>query len=651
MERRAASELRDVRLSGGVRNVLAVGCGLLSVLAFPGFDLWPLAFVAFVPLVVAIEGQPAGRAFRLGWLAGLSGTLIGFHWLAGTLHRFGGLPWPLCLLLMLLLCGYQSGRFGLQAWLCARVSARGWPLPIAFAAAFVASELAWPLLLPWAVAAMLHDVPVLVQAAELGGPIAVGLPLVCANLAVAVWFVGSHDRLSRLRWSLGLGAPLLATLAFGVWRMPRIDEAVASAPGARVGIVQANIAAEAKAGSGDMGLRRHLALTRELIRRGPLDLVVWSETAMAEPLPEAGAAAHVRARLAGGLGAPVLFGAVLYRPIPDGRRLVLFNSALLADARGGLLGRYDKQRLMPFSEKLPFAEAVPALRAWLPASGRFASSASDRPLRFGEHEIATFICYEDVMPDLVRSLMTDAGSALLVNLTNDAWFGDSTAPAAHLAMARLRAVEQRRFFVRSTNSGISAVVDPVGRLLLTTASFTPESRVAEVRWLSGRTIYQRWGDRPWWLLTLALASTALWPRRSVRRVGGERPDARLLADARLVARAAEPLQQRSSGVVIRDRQQHAGGARVDAVAGLQPLSSAARERGHHGEALATVGQQDALEAGHGLGIRDQQDRLHGRLRRGAPPPRTRAAPACGKPTSQGSCSSRPTGRGSSRRRP
>jgi apolipoprotein N-acyltransferase len=220
----------------------------------------------------------------------------------------------------------------------------------------------------------------------------------------------------------------------------------------------------------------------------------------------------------------VLFGAVIVKKVDDARRYVLYNSALLTDKQGDVVGRFDKQKLVMFSEEMPFGETFPILYEWSPNSGKFVSGKRYDPLTAGEHEIATVICYEDIILGFVNRIVNNGNPDLIANLTNDAWFGDTTEPWIHLALAKLRAIEHRRYFVRSTNSGVSAVVDPVGRLVVSTPTFEQAARVAEVRWLRGKTAYEVLGDVPFWLLSAAaVALSFLAPRRKAGPKADERP--------------------------------------------------------------------------------------------------------------------------------
>jgi apolipoprotein N-acyltransferase len=494
---------------------LAVLSGLLYFLAFPGIDLWPLAFVALVPLILALRGQKPKHALLFGWLSGFTMTMLGFYWLLEMLQTFSGFPLPLCALFMALLSAYQAGRIALLGWVYARVEARGWPAAPAFLLVFAASEQIYPLLFPWSYAATVHQLPALIQLAEIGGPILVALPLVAANLAVAELILARLEQ-RDVRWkstaALAL-APIVAAV-YGAIRIGQVDELVRQAKPAEVGLVQANMSLLGKRKDRQEGLRRHLKLTKKLEKQKPekLDLVVWSETSVMASIDEAAKDTEVPRRVTNDLDIPAIFGIVLRRPVNDVRRHVYLNSALATDRRGRVVGQYNKQFLLAFGEYLPLGETFPILYEWSPNSGRFTPGTSHLPLQIGQRQIATFICYEDIIPGFVNTIVNAGHPDLLVNLTNDAWFGDTTEPWIHLALSKFRAVEHRRFFVRSTNSGVSAFVDPVGRVISHTKTFKEQAIRERIAWMRSTTPYEVIGDVPWWLAVLAAGALA-WYRR------------------------------------------------------------------------------------------------------------------------------------------
>jgi apolipoprotein N-acyltransferase len=497
----------------------AVVSGLLYWLAFAGMDVWPLTFVALVPLVLAIHRQAPRRALALGTVAGLTMNACGFSWLLGMLRDFSGFGTPLCLVFMLIVCAYQGGRIGLLGWLYARATARHWPAPAVFLSAFAASELLYPLLFPWYYAATVHQVPLLTQTAELGGPILVGLVLAGANLAIAEPLLARAERRSPIRGVVVGGAAVLAlAMAFGAWRIHGTDARVAGLPEVHVGMVQANMSLKGKREDANEGLTRHLHATRKLRDEG-VDFVVWSETSAMRPMLVDDFRRTVPTEIGRQLGVPALFGAVLVKPDPDPRRrYVFFNSALSTDVHGAVNGRYDKEFLLAFGEYIPFGDMFPALYGASPNSGRFSAGTDLTPLTIdtgdAKHTIAMLICYEDILPSFTNKVVAATSPELLVNMTNDAWFGNSSEPWEHLALAQFRAIEHRRFLVRSTNSGVSAIVDPVGRVVVHTTPFEELATRGSVRWMTGRTVYEVVGDSIYWLLAAAVVAGSFVKRRA-----------------------------------------------------------------------------------------------------------------------------------------
>lgn len=525
-------------IPGRLAEAAALLSGVGYFVAFAGIDVWPLAFVCLIPLYLALAGQTPKRATWLGFLTGLAMTLGGFYWLVEMLKTFSGFPIALCVLFTVIVCAYQGGRIALLGWLYGRAATRGWSAPLVFMAAFAASELLYPLLFPWYYAGTIHKVPALMQLADIGGPILVGLVLIAVNLAIAeplrahlarraaraATGEARHTRaLTVDRRVVAAGALALAiALVYGFARMAMVDARVAKAESARVGYVQGNMGLMAKRENPGEGLRRHRRLTREL-RDKDVDLVVWSETSATYPAREelAMKTSYFRERFTASLGVPTIFGAVLYRSDPDRERW--FNTALASDLAGNITGRYDKQYLLAFGEYLPLGDTFPILYKWSPNSGRFSPGTSLDPVTVHvgdtERKVSVLICYEDILPAFTNRMVAHGDPELLVNMTNDAWFGDTTEPWQHLALAKFRAIEHRRYLVRSTNSGVSAIIDPKGGVVDGTLSrtFEADAREGTIHWLRGKTVYQVVGDAPWYLVSLGVVVAAFRRRPAARR--------------------------------------------------------------------------------------------------------------------------------------
>jgi apolipoprotein N-acyltransferase len=196
-----------------------------------------------------------------------------------------------------------------------------------------------------------------------------------------------------------------------------------------------------------------------------------------------------------------------------------------SDAQGSVATRYDKHYLLTFGEYLPFGDTFPILYKWSPNSGHFTPGTTLDPLIVnvgGEsHPVSALICYEDILPRFTNEAVRHANPELLVNLTNDAWFGDTAEPWEHMALSEMRAVEHHRYLVRGTNSGVSAVIDPVGRLIAHSGTFKQEAFTAPIRWMRGRTLYEILGDWPWLALSIA-AIVAAFRRRPSPATGALR---------------------------------------------------------------------------------------------------------------------------------
>jgi apolipoprotein N-acyltransferase len=506
-------------LSGPIAAGLALATGLLYFAAFPGMEVWPLAFVAFVPLFVALRGRSAWHGFLLASLSGFTMNMLGFYWLLGMLKTFSGFPTAICLLLMSILCLYQGFRIGAIGWLFCRAERRGWPAHFAFVVAFAASELLFPVLFPWFFGATVHQTPLLLQTADLGGPILVGLVVIAFNFAIAEPIVArvEHRPIQPRIIGISLGLGLLA-VAYGGIRIRQLDAEVARSPKAHVGLVQANMSLMGKRRELAEGLRRHLTMTEALKSQQKLDLVVWSETSVMRAVDEREVNTRVPEQVSRHIGIPAIFGGVLVRPVDGPREYFAFNTALATDAAGDVVGRYDKQFLVTFSEYIPFGDTLPILYEWSPNSGRFSPGTSIEPLPVGTHKVATIICYEDLSPGFVNAMFRHKNADLLVNITNDAWFGDTIEPYQHLALAKLRAVEQRRFFVRSTNSGVSAFIDPVGRTISQTGTFKQQTLDHDIAWLDGKTPYRVFGEWLTWLLAAVGLGAAWVPKERLGRL-------------------------------------------------------------------------------------------------------------------------------------
>jgi apolipoprotein N-acyltransferase len=483
---------------------LAAAGGVLYFLGYLGWGVWPCLFVFLVPLWLALERARSPAA--TGLVFGAVAYAGGFVWLWPLVEVFlagnrvvGAACW-------LAYGAWFALGFALYALVVRGIRARGRPIALAGVAPLVTLEWLQPQLFPVNAGGALVTVPSLVQAADLGGPLLLTVLVGLVNVAAFdtwTWLRGRRPRPSAT-WAC-VALVLVANGAYGRWRVATLDAADETAPALRVGLVQANLGLLEKRQQSLVTHARHLEQTRELLAGGDVDLVVWPETAyvrgIRRPLPLSGAL--IREDVA----VPLLFGGSSVFE-EDGRQRTA-NSAFLIDADGMIREAYDKNLLIPLAEYVP----VPGLARWFPHVQDFRASADTPALRMGSWRIAVPICYEVVRPDFVRRMVRDAQPNLLVTLANDAWFGDSQEPWIHLSLARLRAIEHRRWLVRATNSGISAIVDPTGRLVARTGVLTRENLRGTVHALDGTTLYARIGDWPGWIALVLVGVGLLAPRR------------------------------------------------------------------------------------------------------------------------------------------
>jgi apolipoprotein N-acyltransferase len=514
-----------------------VGFGLVSLsgclwfLACTPFDFSYLGWIAAVPMLLAIDRAPTFRtALFLGWWAGVVETGGGFYWLVDLTQRFAGFPWIAAVGVLFLFCATRAVIFLIFTGLVCAIRARR-PIPMALLAplAMAVGELVVPQVFPcgqW-ISQAWH--PLVIQVSELTGPLGVTALLMLVN--GAVYDVLTQDRL-RLRSALAAVLLLAGALMFGAVRMRQVDQLIAQAPRLQIGLVQPNFAYAVDGEFTREEALRELAALQEQSRRlehAGAQLIVWSEGSYPVNLPRdflADFPSESLAMIRRGFNTPVVIGAdTLESPEADA-----YNSALLLDHTGKAVGRYDKVRLLAFGEYIPGIETFPWLRNMLPAgTGRFTAGRGPGvmilPLASGESwRLGPVICYEDLLPGFIRgvgALYPD----ILVNLTSDSWFGARTEPWEHLALAVFATVELRVAMVRSVNSGISALIDPNGRLLAKTYADDPYREphaadgivVSAPKMAGGHTLFVTWGNWFPYLCSLGIALMLIAAYRPHRR--------------------------------------------------------------------------------------------------------------------------------------
>jgi len=477
--------------------------GALFVLAYalgtPGYDVPGLPLVCLAPfLALAVSAGSARQAAWRGWIAGTAGSIPLYYWIAYTIAVQGKLGWAPGSLAAFLVSAYVGAYFSVSAAAAHRLEGRFgeaglWLFPAVWTAVEVArshlfSGFPW-MLLGYSVAGS----ATLRQAADLAG--VPGLSFLLALSGVSVYIAGKRlsDRFTAkaaIRLIPGVAA-LLFLVLYGRVHSANPEDPATRAPEVKVAIAQGGIDQSEKWDPGNQSatLEIYGGLTREA-RGAGVQIVVWPETAAPFFYGwEAVLSRRLEAIAASG-GVPVIFGAPRYDPAGGGK---FYNSVFHLDARGVVLGRYDKRHLVPFGEYIPLRPVLFFLNKLTAGEGDFSSGTGPALFRFGGHPVAASVCYEALFPALIREGVL-GGAAWLVNVTNDAWFGDTVAPHQHLAMARMRCVEFRRPMVRAANAGISAIIDGNGGVAASLGLFRRGILVGAIRPAAGGTVYAKTGE-------------------------------------------------------------------------------------------------------------------------------------------------------------
>ena len=484
--------------------------------------LWPLAWIGLAPLFVALRGASGARAFVLGWWMETLMYLLGGYWLVNTMVDFGHIPLPLSLVFFVIVATANGVRMGLFAWWVRLAQAGGsawWYNLLLAPCAFVALDFLFPRVFPWYLGFLQYPALPLIQMADLTGIHGVSFILVLCGVGTAAFARtrSTAGKDGRYRTAAVVGCLVLLQLGYGLWRVPQVDEAIERAEDLRVALIQPNHGIE-DSGNGNTRAERLRILSdmsAATLAHEP-DLVIWPESAYPYAVPSHQPSLNLPAGFTNDV--PWLLGGVAYEDGAEGRRL--FNSTWLMAPGRRVAGRYDKHVLLAFGEYVPMQRYLPILGRISPAIGNFTPGTGPRTLVLPAGvSIGPLICYEDIMPQPAR-LAVLQGAQVLVNLTNDMWFGPTRVPYQHRNAAAFRAVENRRSLVRVTNTGVTSVIDAVGREPAALPIYQRDTLVHDVAVLQGTTVYQRFGDWFAWLCCLGAIGLPGWRfarRRTARR--------------------------------------------------------------------------------------------------------------------------------------
>lgn len=507
--------------------ILSILTGIALVFAFPPFSAGVLAWAALVPLFLALEAQGAKGGFAAGFLAGFAFNLGAVYWVVHSMYNYGGVPVPVAIIVMLVLVVYMAlywGVFGLLYTFTKGMPALARLLVIP--AFWVALEYARGYLFtgfPWVLIGYTQaPYPPLIQIADTTGVWGVSFAVVAFNAALAFLVTGLLSKADRRPQVLALmlaSAIIVSMASYGFVRMRIVDSETPRWRSLKIGLAQGSI---------DQGVKwdgRFQQETIDIYKKLTEDasgrlarLIIWPETAIPFYYDPDEVKEGQVGELARKESTYILTGSPAYNYNPEANKVSYYNSAFLINPLGETIGRYDKFHLVPFGEYLPLRGILP-FEKLTAGIGDFTEGKGPLPIAYEDASIGTLVCFESIFPEIARGHVRN-GANMLATITNDAWFGRTSAPSQHFQMAVFRAVENKSYLVRSANTGISAFIDPNGRVMKETALFERTALVEDIRLREGAlTFYTAYGDLfAWGCSIISAVFLALRKRKRTAQV-------------------------------------------------------------------------------------------------------------------------------------
>ena len=490
--------------------LLSIISGVLFAASFPDIAAGWLIFVAFLPLLVAIKRARSGwQAFFLGWLSQTVAWLIMVPWVIRVMSHYGGLPYAVGVLLfvaMALIVGLYGALFAFVVYRIRPASVGRWLLvPLAWAAVeylrtYFLTGFPWNL-----IATAIVDIAPLIQIDRFAGPYFVGALIVLPS-AVAAWLVTSKSRGMQTVVPIGV----MAIVLFVWWGTGLVASKLVvrptGAPPKMAALLQPNISQEMRWDTENMLaiFRKMMEMTDRAIASGAT-VIIWPESTVPLSYSSNGFYREAIESTSRTHGVDIILGSVAEDAEDPSK---IWNAAFLVSG-GKTIAHYDKIKLVPFGEYVPLRKMLFFAEKLVRAVGEFQFGTNDQPLR-GQFAYGPAICYEVVFPQITRTQVRN-GADVLVTITNDAWYDGTSAPRQHLNQARLRAIEDDRYLLRAGTTGISAVIDPSGRILEELPMGREGIIYAKFQPRTGITPYVRLGDWFAWLASISVIIAAVSP--------------------------------------------------------------------------------------------------------------------------------------------
>lgn len=480
------------------KNLLAILSGFLLTASFPPFKTGWLIFFSIIPLLISIQGEGPKRAFKLGIITGLTHYVTLIYWIINVLSTYGGLNLIVSICVLLLLSLYLSIYTGIFSALTCILNESRIKIFL-FAGIWVALEYIRTIFLtgfPWGLLGhSLYSRLSLIQIVDITGVYGPSLIIVAINVCMFELLIRYRDFFKNRYFiieSFLLVALVTASIIYGKDALTRYSSAKPETTLINTAIIQGNIDQAVKWDESFQGetINKYINLSKSSLKTVP-DIIVWPETAVPLFFQDENPLTEGLYDLVKEGNIHLIFGSPAYKR--DGDRIMYYNTAWYISPEGEIKGQYNKKHLVPFGEYVPFQEYLPFVNRLVPSAGDFSRGDSTDPLLLGKIPTGILICYEAIFPDLARQ-QVKKGAAILINITNDAWFGYSSAPYQHLFISVFRAIENRRPLIRSANTGISAIVDPTGNVTAQGDIFTEEVLTGKVSGYKDITFYSHYGD-------------------------------------------------------------------------------------------------------------------------------------------------------------
>jgi apolipoprotein N-acyltransferase len=470
----------------------------MLALAFPKIDIEPLAFFALIPLLCALKDKGLNESFQLSLLCGVIFNLVLFYWVVVVMMNYGGLSSPLALLLLIFMAGYLGIYIGLSFTVARFIERRkGLRMTVTLPFIWVFFEYGKSHLLtgfPWENLGYSQFLSLpLVQIADITGVYGISFLVILFNTSLFSLFTFWKEKKSIPWLEICLFLFLFSlTVFYGYHRIGYVQEKVKGGEELKVKLIQPNINQAVKWDSAYQEKTMRILESLSLTSSDDIpDLIIWPEAAVPFYFQAKGIYNRWVLNVIGQTHSYLLFGAPAFTR--EESQVKYHNSAFLFSPEGDILGRYDKIHLVPFGEYVPLKNVLFFVHKMVEDIGDFYPGKQPEVLSFQGKKLGVLICYEIIFPELVWRYI-QKGASFLVTITNDAWFGRTSAPYQHNSMATFRAIENRVFVVRVANTGITSIIDPTGRIISATEIFTKGVIIGKIKIVRSPTFYSRYGD-------------------------------------------------------------------------------------------------------------------------------------------------------------